>query len=126
MVQVLLNLLVNAADAVEMVTPSRPAHIGVGARRVDGGVRVVVEDNGPGFPPEVLSRLFEPFFTTKPRGEGTGLGLFICKSIIESFDGTITVSSRPGQGTTFRISLPPHVRSANTTDAVAPMSIAAS
>ncbi|WNG17827.1 sensor histidine kinase [Cystobacter fuscus] len=106
MVQVLLNLLVNAADAVELVTPSRPAHIGVGARRVDGGVRVVVEDNGPGFPPEVLSRLFEPFFTTKPPGKGTGLGLALCREYVTRSGGTLHAENRAEGGARFVLMLP--------------------
>ena len=85
-----------------------------------------VEDTGSGISPENMTRLFEPFFTTKPRGEGTGLGLFICKSIIEAFDGSISVNSRPGQGTSFRVSLPPHVRRENTGDSLGSMAIAAS
>jgi len=106
MVQVLLNLLVNAADAVELVTPSRPAHIGVGARRVDGGVRVVVEDNGPGFAPEVLSRLFEPFFTTKPPGKGTGLGLALCREFVSRAGGSLQAENRPEGGARFVLRMP--------------------
>ncbi|OJH34577.1 sensor histidine kinase [Cystobacter ferrugineus] len=123
--QVFLNLVVNAAQAIPEDGSSHQISVRLwtGAK---GEACAEVEDTGTGISAENMARLFEPFFTTKPRGEGTGLGLFICKSIIESFDGTITVSSRPGQGTTFRISLPPHLRSANTTDSLAPMSIAAS
>ncbi|ATB39975.1 two-component sensor histidine kinase [Cystobacter fuscus] len=106
MVQVLLNLLINAADAVELVTPSRPAHIGVGARRVEGGVRVVVEDNGPGLPPEVMSRLFEPFFTTKPPGKGTGLGLTLCREYVTRGGGTLHAENRPEGGARFVLTLP--------------------
>ena len=73
-VQVMVNLLLNAADAVTTAQPPRHAHIRVSARRLDGEVRVQVEDNGPGIPPEVLPRLFEPFFTTKPPGKGNRAG----------------------------------------------------
>ncbi len=104
MVQVLLNLLVNAADAVEMVTPSRPAHIGVGARRVDGGVRVVVEDNGPGIPPEVMERLFEPFQSTK--ADGMGIGLSICRAIVEAHRGRIWVDPGVVRGSIFSFTIP--------------------
>jgi signal transduction histidine kinase len=106
LVQVLVNLLVNAGQA----TP-QGGLVRLTARRQGDRVRVEVRDTGTGMSEETKRHLFEPFFTTKPSGEGTGLGLFICKSIVESFDGTITVDSRPGAGTTFRLSLPPHVRS---------------
>lgn len=66
---------------------------------------VCITDTGPGIPPEVLPRIFEPFFTTKPRGEGTGLGLDICRRIVEKHRGHITVESQPGR-TTFTVWLP--------------------
>jgi two-component system NtrC family sensor kinase len=69
-------------------------------------VRVEIADTGRGIPPEVLARIFEPFFTTKPSGEGTGLGLSLCRGIVEDHGGTITVESVPGRGTTFGIELP--------------------
>ncbi|HUG37653.1 MAG TPA: ATP-binding protein, partial [Candidatus Limnocylindrales bacterium] len=70
--------------------------------------RVVLEvlDTGPGMPPEIQRRIFEPFFTTKPPGQGTGLGLPLCRGIVEGHGGTLTVESAPGHGTTFRIELP--------------------
>ncbi|MCB9729480.1 MAG: hypothetical protein H6746_13495 [Deltaproteobacteria bacterium] len=67
-------------------------------------IRIRFEDEGPGMPPEVLERLFIPFYTTKPGG--TGLGLAICQRIVRSLDGSIEVSSREGEGTTFSIYLP--------------------
>jgi two-component system NtrC family sensor kinase len=69
-----------------------------------------VADNGAGIPPEYQDRLFTPFFTTKPRGQGTGLGLYIVKEIVEDLGGRIEVQSVVDEGTTFRIlfpSLPP-------------------
>jgi signal transduction histidine kinase len=69
-------------------------------------VRVEVEDNGPGIPPEMLSRIFEPFYSTKSPGEGTGLGLAICLRILESYGGRIHVQSEKGKGTLFTIFLP--------------------
>ena len=69
-------------------------------------VRIRVRDNGPGIPPEVQERLFEPFFTTKEVGRGTGLGLSISRQIIEAHDGSLTVESVLGEGTTFTIELP--------------------
>ncbi|WP_375771015.1 ATP-binding protein [Archangium gephyra] len=104
--QVLLNLLINAAHAIE---PGRMEHneIRVVARRsAPGHVTLAVSDTGCGIPPENLARIFEPFFTTKPVGVGTGLGLPVCQGIITSLGGELTVESQPGQGTTFRITLP--------------------
>jgi CheY-like chemotaxis protein len=65
-----------------------------------------VADTGSGIPPEIATRIFEPFFTTKPLGTGTGLGLSLCKGIVERHGGTIWVESPPGQGAIFRIALP--------------------
>ncbi|MFY0564501.1 ATP-binding protein [Archangium lansingense] len=104
--QVLLNLLINAAHAIE---PGRVEHneIRVMARQSGPGhVTLAVSDTGCGIPPENLARIFEPFFTTKPVGIGTGLGLPVCQGIITSLGGELTVESQLGQGTTFRITLP--------------------
>ncbi len=107
LMQVLLNLLLNAADAVEEARPSRRAHISVRARRVDGHVRLEVEDNGPGIPPEVLPRVFEPFFTTKPPGKGTGLGLALCREYVARAGGALTVENRFEGGARFVLTLHP-------------------
>ncbi|MFY0523341.1 sensor histidine kinase [Archangium gephyra] len=107
--QVFLNLVVNAAQAI----PDDGCEHEIRVRLwtgPNGEACAEVGDTGMGIPAENMAHLFEPFFTTKPSGEGTGLGLFICKSIVEAFDGSITVDSHPGQGTTFRLALPPHVR----------------
>jgi C4-dicarboxylate-specific signal transduction histidine kinase len=104
--QVLLNLIINAAHAIE---PGQVEHneIRVTAReRAHGQVTLEVSDTGCGIPPENLSRIFEPFFTTKEVGVGTGLGLWVCQGIITSLGGELTVESTPGRGTTFRITLP--------------------
>lgn len=100
--QVFMNLLANAGQAIEgrgeiTITTDQPdpAH-----------VRVTVSDTGKGMPPEVREHIFEPFFTTKPVGKGTGLGLSIAWSIIERHRGRIEVSSEPGKGTAFAITLP--------------------
>lgn len=66
-------------------------------------VELSIKDNGCGMDDETLSRLFEPFFTTKERGEGTGLGLFVAKSIIDKYNGQITVESSKGKGSTFKV-----------------------
>ncbi len=101
--QVLLNLLVNAGDALE----GRP---GAEVRVTGGqeGERVVlrVEDNGPGFPPEVLPRLFETFFTTKGPEKGTGLGLALSREMVEQFGGTLVAENRAEGGACLRLALP--------------------
>jgi CheY-like chemotaxis protein len=76
-----------------------------------------VSDTGVGIAPEYLNKIFDPFFTTKPVGVGTGLGLAMCRSIIASMSGEITVTSELGRGTTFRIVLP-RARTANPTPLV--------
>jgi CheY-like chemotaxis protein len=103
--QVFLNLVVNAAHAIPHGNPD--AHtIHLAARTEPAGrVAITVSDTGAGIPPENLARIFEPFFTTKPVGLGTGLGLWICQSIVAAFGGTIEVASELGRGTTFRVVL---------------------
>jgi PAS domain S-box-containing protein len=110
--QVFLNLLVNAAHAVSDLEPARAEiHVRVATASSD---RVVVEvvDNGVGIPKDVLPRVFDPFFTTKPVGVGTGLGLPICRSIVEGFGGAIVIESAGGRGTKVSISLPAFVEPA--------------
>jgi PAS domain S-box-containing protein len=105
--QVFLNLLVNAAQAIQ---PGRAGEmvIRVASRHDAPSRRVVVEvtDDGVGIPPEVLPHVFEPFFTTRPTGGGSGLGLFVCHGIVSDLGGEIAVESEVGRGTTFRVSLP--------------------
>jgi signal transduction histidine kinase len=107
--QVLLNLLINAQQA--MAAGGRGGSITIKAAMEDARVKLTVADTGPGIAEKNLSRVFEPFFTTKgtvKKGEsrGTGLGLAICREIIEAHKGTIDVASEPGRGTVFTISLP--------------------
>ena len=101
--QILLNIIMNALQAME-----------------NGGGKLLVEtagtgsdhvcftiaDNGPGIPAETIDRIFDRYFTTKKPGEGTGLGLFVTKNLVESIGGGITVMSRSGGGTTFKVTLP--------------------
>jgi signal transduction histidine kinase len=103
--QVFLNLLVNAAQALPEQRPGNAVRVEV-KERDDGHVEVAIEDNGHGIAPADLPRIFDPFFTTKPAGEGTGLGLYVSRCIVEECGGRIEVDSRPGEGTRFRILLP--------------------
>ncbi len=104
--QVFLNLLLNAAQAIPEGEPAERHEITVRLRAgAPGQVVVDVRDTGVGMTPEVLSRVFDPFFTTKAVGVGTGLGLSICHGIVESMGGAISVESKPGQGSTFRVVL---------------------
>ena len=104
--QVFLNMLVNAAQALEVGDAAENVIRVRTAIEPDGQVAVQVSDTGPGIPPEILDRIFDPFFTTKPVGLGTGLGLWICQGIVTSLGGQITAESRPGEGATFRVVLP--------------------
>jgi two-component system cell cycle sensor histidine kinase/response regulator CckA len=103
--QVVLNLLVNAAQAVSD-SESERGWVGVATRVADGCVVIEVSDTGPGIEPKLLDQIFEPFFTTKPAGRGTGLGLNISRDIVSGMGGTLTVHSEPGQGATFVVKLP--------------------
>jgi len=100
--QIILNLLVNAAQAIE-----KKGEISI-RTGVEGEslVWVEVEDNGPGIRAENIERLFQPFFTTKPAGKGTGLGLSLSRSIAEKHGGHLTVQSAEGRGACFRLVLP--------------------
>ena len=105
--QVFINLLVNAAQAMgEGHVETKEIVV---ATHTDAAGRAVAEirDTGPGIPRETLQRIFDPFFTTKEVGQGSGLGLSIAHSIVESLGGEISVESRVGKGTTFRVVLPP-------------------
>ncbi|HAD03847.1 MAG: hypothetical protein A2005_07550 [Desulfuromonadales bacterium GWC2_61_20] len=99
--QVLVNLLLNAAQAMQ----------GTGSLRIAldttaAGCRLLVADSGPGVPGELQGKIFEPFFSTKDRGAGTGLGLSICRRLVEDHGGRLTVETKPGGGATFVLELP--------------------
>jgi FixJ family two-component response regulator/signal transduction histidine kinase len=101
--QLLLNLLLNAIDALE-TTPPQLRRIGVVARPSAAGLSVEIADNGCGMDEATLARVFQPFFSTKPAG--MGLGLAIGRSIVASHAGTMNVRSTLGEGTVFRLELP--------------------
>ena len=103
--QVFLNLLVNAAQAVTELDVGRGA-IRIRLRCIGESAAIDVEDNGVGISPELAAQVFQPFFSTKPAGEGSGLGLAISREIVGAHGGTIEVSSQPGQGSRFRVTLP--------------------
>jgi two-component system NtrC family sensor kinase len=103
--QVLLNLIVNAAQAVAKGAYDSN-EIAVHIRSEGTHVVVEVRDTGCGIAPQHRHRLFTPFFTTKPNGQGTGLGLSISARIVRSMGGEISVESTPGRGTTMRVVLP--------------------
>ncbi len=93
--QVLLNLLINGRDAL-LALPAKQRRLRISAELEAGKVVLHIADSGPGVPVELLSRLFEPFFTTKSAGEGTGLGLSFCRTMMEGFGGSISVSNAHG------------------------------
>jgi C4-dicarboxylate-specific signal transduction histidine kinase len=102
--QVILNLMVNAVEAMSSVSQgSRELLIGTG-KDPSGGVRVTVRDSGPGLSPESFDRLFDAFYTTKP--SGMGMGLSICRSIVEAHGGQIEALRGVGPGATFQFTLP--------------------
>jgi CheY-like chemotaxis protein len=104
--QVILNILLNAIDAIPEGAPAD--HVISLATDSDAQGRVLLEisDSGAGIPSDSLDRIFDPFFTTKADGQGTGLGLTICHRIVSELGGTISVTSSPGSGTHVRIALP--------------------
>jgi two-component system NtrC family sensor kinase len=99
--QVFLNLLANAAQAIQ-----GPGAITIETRADDGMAVLTISDTGPGIPADVISRIFDPFFTTKPVGEGTGLGLSISYEIVKKHGGDIRAESEDGAGAAFTVRLP--------------------
>ena len=99
--QVLLNLGINASDAIE-----GRGEVRIRTDCVDGEVRIRVSDTGPGVPEEIQGRIFEPHFTTKPAGKGTGLGLFVTSRIVEELSGRIRYLDDASEGATFEVLVP--------------------
>jgi len=109
LVQVVINLLQNAVDAVRGLRRAPPVTVDV-AIRGNGDLEIRIEDHGPGIDPGMARRLFEPFATTKPPGEGTGLGLYSSKKLVEELGGTLELAPREdGAGTRATILLPGRV-----------------
>ncbi len=121
--QVFINLIKNASDAgalhVMVSAQSAVWHDDLAEaghlegdpamlRQAPGAVRIAVEDNGPGIPPEVMAHIFDPFYTTRASGEGTGLGLYLVEEIVSEHQGCLLVDSPPSGGTRFSIWLPMH------------------
>ena len=99
--QIVLNLLLNAADAV-----AGDGHILIELAREGPQVVLTLSDSGPGIPEQVRDKLFDPFVTTKPAGKGTGLGLAVCHAIVERLGGSISGESLPRRGARFVVRLP--------------------
>jgi two-component system cell cycle sensor histidine kinase/response regulator CckA len=112
--QVLVNLIVNAAQAIRDGAAEENEIRIAGRLATDGRVAIEVRDTGAGIPPSVRHRIFEPFFTTKANGAGTGLGLAICHALVASMGGEIEVESEIGNGSTFRVLLKASLGPANT------------
>lgn len=101
-----LNLLSNAAHALQSQPVNRPKVVTVRASVTEDLASIEVADSGPGIPDDIINRVFEPFFTTRDVGSGMGMGLSICHTIMEAHHGTIRVGNRPGGGAVFTINLP--------------------
>ena len=106
--QLLLNLIINAAQAIEEQVAGTAARgaITIATRVRDDGVEIQVSDNGPGIPPGLQDRIYEPFFTTKEVGKGSGQGLALARATIEQHSGSIECVIAPGEGTRFTVQLP--------------------
>ena len=105
--QVIVNLVVNAADAIPPDAPADRRQVRIATRlTADGWIELAVSDTGTGIPPEVRDKIFDPFFTTKPVGVGTGLGLAICHGIVRTHGGALSFDTEVNIGTTMKVRLP--------------------
>lgn len=108
--QVILNLILNAAQAIGELGEGYKGEIHIKTRNTPTTIEIDIQDNAGGMPDAVLKQIFDPFFTTKPAGQGTGLGLALCyEFIVEKHQGTIQVESEEGKGTLFKLTLPRYV-----------------
>lgn len=105
-VQMLTNLFVNAAQAMAEANVGDTITVRAVPAENAGAIRISVQDNGPGVPPDIADRVFDPLFTTKSAGKGTGVGLALCNRIVASHCGTIMLQQKPGTGACFLIDLP--------------------
>jgi signal transduction histidine kinase len=103
--QVLLNLLMNAVDAVASM-PTECRRVRVWTTQSDGEVRLAVTDTGIGIPADRISEIFEPFYTTKSEGSGMGMGLAIARSIVDAHGGRMAAENNAGRGATVWFSVP--------------------
>ncbi|NVM21024.1 MAG: response regulator [Desulfobacterales bacterium] len=104
--QVFMNLLTNACHSIE-----DKGEIRIRTSMEDEMVKIEISDTGEGIPEDVMDKIFDPFFTTKPVGQGTGFGLSVSHGIVEQHNGEISVKSKPGEGATFTIKIPMHLKS---------------
>jgi two-component system NtrC family sensor kinase len=105
--QVLVNLLVNAQQALEEISGPRRVTVTVRHDPAKSNVALTVSDNGPGIPEQIRNRIFDPFFTTKPQGIGTGIGLAVSRGMIEAQGGSLVLQpSPPGRGASFVVQIP--------------------
>jgi signal transduction histidine kinase len=104
--QALMNLLINAADALEEMPADHQAAITVKTQALENDALIEIADNGGGIDVETLAKVFDEYFTTKPAGKGTGLGLALSRELIQDGGGALTLESAPGCGTVARITLP--------------------
>ncbi|MBI5623428.1 MAG: response regulator [Elusimicrobia bacterium] len=120
-VQVVVNLISNACEAMAQTARQEGKRLVLRTWTDARRVFLAVEDNGPGIAPAARARVFEPFFTTKEPGRGTGLGLTICRQIIEQHGGSISLEAEEGRGTSVTVSLPmPKESELKTLEAPAP------
>ena len=118
--QVVLNILMNAEQAMRDAHGGGHATIRTGPGRGAGTVALWVSDDGPGVPSEFQTRIFDPFFTTKDVGKGTGLGLAVVYAIVQDHGGSIRVTSAPGGGALFHVEFPVAPTVSNTAGALRP------
>ncbi|MEQ9021256.1 MAG: ATP-binding protein, partial [Pseudomonadales bacterium] len=104
-VQVIVNLVENAVDAMLDAGTENPM-VTLGAQRLENGrIQVRVADNGPGIPKEIQDKIFDPFYTTKDVGAGLGMGLSICHTIVSNHSGVLAIESSDERGTVFTFDL---------------------